>query len=145
MIVAFGLEEEVEAFGEKLRLRLSFKEITIIEGALGVNMPTAAAHIRGGSPSYNELTQVLWAMTREHNDHLTHNQILTIVMDSTPEGAKVGFALDALLERAFPIQVEDKESKNGERRNGRSKSSAASGSRRASTRTASGEKVPEPS
>lgn len=145
MIVAFGLEEEVEAFGEKLTLRLSFKEITIIEGALGVNMPTAAAHIRCGSPSYNELTQVLWAMTREHNDHLTHNQILTIVMDATPEGAKVGFALDALIERAFPLQVEDKKPKNGQRRSGRSKSSGASGSQPGSSPTHSGEKVHEPS
>lgn len=127
-LVAFSPEEQVEAFGRKLTLRLDFQAITTIEGALNMSMPLASAHIRSGSPSYGVLVQVLWAMTREHHPDLTHNQILSIVMDPGPDGTKVGFALDALLERAFPlIETEDRKPKNPRKRNGRSKTSAAIG------------------
>lgn len=127
MIVAFSPEEQVEAFGEKLTLRLDFRAITTIEGALDMPMPLAVTHIRGGAPSYSILGQVLWAVTREHHQHLTHDQVLSIVMDGGPDGAKVGFALDALLERAFPLPKEDRKPKKAPRSTGRSKTSVEAG------------------
>lgn len=127
-LVAFSPEEQVEAFGTKLTLRLDFRAITTIEGALNMPLPMAVAHIRGGSPSYSILGQVLWALTREHHSDLTHDQILAIVMDSGPDGTKVGFALDALLERAFPLATEGREKPNPRKRqSGRSKTSADAG------------------
>ena len=126
-LVAFCPEEQVEAFGEKLTLRLDFRAITIIEGALDMQLPLAVAQIRAGTPSFSVLGQVLWAMLREHNSAITLDQCLSIIMDKGTDGAKVGFALDALLERAFPIATEDKNPKNAQRRTGRSKTSAVTG------------------
>lgn len=139
MIVAFSPEEEVEAFGEKLTLRLDFRAVTTIEGALEMQFPVAVAYARNSPPSYSVLSRMLWAMFREHHPEIGIDQCLGMVMDRGKEGAKVGFALDALLERAFPI-AEDRKSKNPRKQNGRRKTSAVSGSARASTRKASGEK-----
>lgn len=121
MIVGFSPEEQVEAFGEKLTLRLDFRAITTIEGALDMPLPLVIAHVRSGSPSYSVLGQVLWAMTREHHNDLTLDQVLAIVMDKTPDSARVGFALDALLERALPLPKEDRKPKKAPKPSGRSK------------------------
>ena len=125
-LVAFCPEEQVEAFGETLTLRLDFRAITTVEGALDLAFPVAVAHARNSPPSYSILSRLLWSCLRQHNPEITIDQCLGMVMDRGAEGAKVGFALDALLERAFPI-AEDKKPKNGQRRNGRQKTSAASG------------------
>jgi len=130
-LVGFCQEEQVEAFGEKLTLRLDFLAMTTIEGALnGTPMPIVVAHVRSGQPSYTILVQMLWAMTREHHRDLSHSQILEMVMDTGPDGAKVGLALDALLERGFPMpkpDEEDKKPKNVRKRRGASRTSAAGG------------------
>lgn len=126
MIVAFAPEEEVEAFGEKLTLRLDWRAITTIEGDLNVTFPTVVAQIHSGDPSYSLLSRVIWACLRKHNPEVSIDQCLAMVMENGNEGAKVGFALNALLERAFPI-VEDKEQKNAPKRRGRSKTFAAVG------------------
>lgn len=127
MIVGFCPEEQVEAFGQSFTLRLDFKAITTIEGALDVPFPVAVAHARATPPSYSILARMLWCCLREYNPEVTIDQALAIVMDKSKDGAKFGFALDALLERAFPKPEEDKEPKNAQKRRGRSKSSAAAG------------------
>jgi hypothetical protein len=126
-LVAFVEEEQVEAFGHKLTLRLDFRAITTIEGALNMPMPLVSAHIRSGAPGVGLLAQVIWAMLREHNAHVTHDEALSIVMDKSNDGAKVGFALDALLERVFPLPKEDRKPSDPRKRHGRSKSSADAG------------------
>lgn len=127
MLVAFSLEEQVEAFGEVLTLRLDFRAITVIEGVLEMPMPQAAVSIRSGSASYSLLARVLWATFREHHPNMTVEQCMSIVMDKTGDGLKVGFALDTLLERAFPLPTEDRKTKNPPKSHGRSKSSAVAG------------------
>jgi hypothetical protein len=127
VIVAFAPEEQVEAFGETYTLRLDNRAISVIEGALEMDFPTVVAHVRGGSPRYAILSRVLWALFREHHPGVTIDQALAIVMDRGDDGTKVGFALDALLERAFPLAAEDRKLPNPPKRAGRSKSSAASG------------------
>jgi hypothetical protein len=126
VIVAFSPEEQVEAFGQSLTLRLDFRAISTIEGALDVQFPVAVAHARNSPPSYSILSRMLWACLREYNPEVTIDQALAIVMDKGADGMKVGAAFDALLERAFPI-TEDRKRENPPKRNGRSKSSAAVG------------------
>lgn len=127
MIVAFSPEEQVEAFGQSLTLRLDFRTISVIEGALDVPFPVAVAHARASPPSYSILSRLLWACLREYNPEITIDQALAIVMDAGKDGAKVGFALDALLERAFPVATEGKNRENPPKRRGRSKSSVENG------------------
>lgn len=127
MIVAFAPEEQVEAFGEVYTLRLDNRAISVIEGALELDFPTVVMHIRSGNPRYALLSRVLWALFREHHPEVTIDQALAIVMDRGDDGTKVGFALNALLERSFPVPTEDRKPENPRKRNGRSKSSAASG------------------
>jgi hypothetical protein len=126
-LVAFGEEEQVEAFGETYTLRLDFHSITVIEGAMSMQMPDVVAHIRSGKPAYSLLATVIGALMREHHSNVTPNQCMAIVMDKGRDGAKFGFALDALLERTFPLETEDRKRPNPPKQRGRSKSSAASG------------------
>lgn len=126
-ITAFAPEEQVEAFGETYTLRLDFRAISVIEGALDVDFPTVVAQIRGGKPCYGVLSRVLWALFREHHSGVTIDQALSIVMDRGKDAAKFGMALDALLERAFPIAAEEREKPNPPKRRGRSKTSAENG------------------
>lgn len=126
-LVAFAPEEQVEAFGETYTLRLDFRAISVIEGSLGTPLPDVVGRIRSGNPDYGTLSRVLWALLREWNPEVTIDQALSIVMDRGKDAAKFGFALDALLERAFPI-AEGKDGPNPpKRRRGRSKASAANG------------------
>lgn len=125
-LVAFAPEEQVEAFGETYTLRLDFRAISVIEGALEMPFPYAVAQIRSGNPQHGVLSRVLWALFREHHPEVTIDQALGIVMDQGKDGAKFGYALDALLERAFPI-TEGREKPNPPKRNGRSKTSGANG------------------
>jgi hypothetical protein len=127
MIEAFSAEEQVEAFGQVLTLRLDFHSITVIEGDLNMQMPQAALAIRSGTPSYSLLSRVLWALFREHHQNMTLPQCLSIVMDKGKDGEKVGFALDALLDRCFPLATEDRKAKNPPKRRGRLATSASAG------------------
>lgn len=125
-LVAFGLEEQVTVCGETLTLRLDFRAITGIEGAIGRDMPTVAAILRSGSPPVSWMGQVIWFCLREHHSDVTLDQVAGIMFDEKDAG-KLGVALFALLDKSFPLSVptEDKKPKNGRR--GRSKSSAAGG------------------
>jgi hypothetical protein len=125
-LVAFGCEEQVTVDGQALTLRLDFRAITIMEGALQSDMPSIVANFRSGRPQLSVLGQMLWAMLREHHPEVTLDQAAGIMFAN--EAAKVGFALDALLERAFPLPTEDRKPKNPPmKRRGRSKSSAVAG------------------
>ena len=124
-LVAFGCEEQVTVGGEALTLRLDFRAISVMEGALQSDMPSIVANFRSGRPQISVLGQMLWAMLREHHPEVTLDQAAGIMF--ADEAAKVGFALDALLERAFPFPVEDRKTKNPPKQRGRSKSSAVSG------------------
>lgn len=126
MLTAFSPEEQVEAFGETYTLRLDYRAISVIEGALDMTFPMVVAHIRSGNPGISLLSRVLWATLREHHPDVTSDQAMSIVMDQGKDGAKFGAALDALLERALPLQTEDRKPANPPKR-GRSKVSAASG------------------
>ena len=124
-LLAFGEEEQVTVDGQALTLRLDFRAITIMEGALQSDMPSIVANFRSGRPQLSVLGQMLWAMLREHHPEVTLDQAAGIMF--ADEAAKVGFALDALLERAFPLPREDREPKKAPTRRGRSKSSVAAG------------------
>lgn len=124
-LVAFGHEEQVTVDGNALTLRLDFRAITIMEGALQSDMPSIVANFRSGRPQLSVLGQMLWAMLREHHSDVTLDQAAGIMF--ADEAAKVGFALDALLERAFPLPTEDRKPANPRKRNGRSKTSAEVG------------------
>ena len=127
MLTAFSPEEQVEAFGEVYTMRLDFRAISVIEGALEMTFPTVVAHIRSGNPGYSLLSRVLWATLREHHPEVTSDQALSIVMDPGKDGGRFGLALNALLERALPI-TEDRKAPNPPKpRRGRSKTSAVSG------------------
>jgi hypothetical protein len=94
---------------------------------VNMQMPQAALAIRSGTPSYSLLSRVLWALFREHHQNMTLPQCLSIVMDKGKDGEKVGFALDALLDRCFPLATEDRKAKNPPKRRGRSATSASVG------------------
>jgi hypothetical protein len=126
VIVAFGEEEQVELADETLTLRLDFAAITRIEGALDMPMNLIAAHVRSPHPQLRIIGQVLWSLLREHHPEFTLDQAAGLMFAKAQDGAKMGFALDALLERAFPI-AEDRKPKNPPKRRGRSKSSGAAG------------------
>jgi len=127
MLEAFGQEEQVEAFGETLTLRADFHAATVIEGALDLPFPVVAAHVRSGAVQYRVLSNVIWAFLRHHHREIKIEQVFAMVMARGEDAAKMGFALDALLERCFPSAREDRKTKNPPKRNGRSKSSAAGG------------------
>lgn len=128
MIEAFADEERVEAFGQTLILKLNFGVITAIEGALNnARMPTVAAYIRNGLAPLTFTVETVWAMLREHQPEITRDQVMTIVTDKGAEGAKVGFALDVLLERTWPMAVEGRERKNPPKQRGRSRTSESVG------------------
>ena len=124
-LVAFGHEEQVTVGDLSLTLRLDFGVITIMEGALKVDMPSIVANFRSGHPQLSVLGQMLWAMLREHHPEVTLDQAAGIMFSD--DAGKVGYALDALLERAFPVVTEDRKKPNPPKRNGRSKSSAGNG------------------
>lgn len=124
-LVAFGEEEQVTVDGQALTLRLDFRAITIMEGALNSDMPSIVANFRSGRPQLSVLGQMLWAMLREHHSDVTLDQAAGIMF--AKDAAKAGFAMDALLDRAFPLPTEDRKPKKAPTRNGRSKTSAAAG------------------
>lgn len=126
-LVAFAPEEQVEAFGETYTLRLDFRAISVIEGALDMPLKDVCVHLRGGNPPVGLLSRVLWATLREWNPEVTIDQALSIVMDRSKAAVQFGMALDALLERAFPLATEDRKKANPPRRRGRSKTSAENG------------------
>ena len=124
-LVAFGEEEQIVIDGEPLTLRLDFRAITIMEGALQSDMPSIVANFRSGRPQLSVLGQMLWAMLREHHSEVTLDQAAGIMFDK--DAAKVGFALDALIEKAFPMAEGRKPKNPPEKKSGRSKSFAAAG------------------
>lgn len=124
-LLAFGEEEQVKVGEDTLTLRLDFRAITIMEGALQSDMPSIVANFRSGRPQLSVLGQMLWAMLREHHQDVTLDQAAGIMFSK--DAAKVGFALNELIDRAFPPVMEDRKKPNPPKRNGRSKSSAASG------------------
>lgn len=124
-LVAFGEEEQVTVDGEPLTLRLDFRAITIMEGALQSDMPSIVANFRSGRPQLSVLGQMLWAMLREHHSEVTLDQAAGMMF--AKDAAKVGFALDSLLGRAFPLPTEDRKVKNPPKQRGRSKTSADAG------------------
>lgn len=124
-LVAFGEEEQVTVDGVALTLRLDFRAITIMEGALNSDMPSIVANFRSGRPQLSVLGQMLYAVTREHHMSITLDHAAGLMFSK--DAAKLGFALDSLLERAFPLPKEDRKPKKEPRPNGRSKSSAAAG------------------
>jgi hypothetical protein len=124
-LLAFGEEEQVKVGEDTLTLRLDFRAITVMEGALQSDMPSIVANFRSGRPQVSVLGQMLWALTREHHPEVTLDQAAGIMF--AKDAGKVGFALDALLERSFPLVTEDRKAKNPPKRNGRLKTSAASG------------------
>lgn len=123
-LVAFGCEEQVTVGGEALTLRLDFRAITIMEGALQSDMPSIVANFRSGRPQLSVLGQMLWAMLREHHSDVTLDQAAGIMF--ADDAAKAGFAMDALLERAFPLPTTENKP-NPQKRRGRSKTSAEVG------------------
>lgn len=142
-LVAFGEEEQVTVGDDTLTLRLDFRAITVMEGALQSDMPSIVANFRSGRPQLSVLGQLLWAITREHHADITIHQAAGLMFHKDAD--KIGFALDALLERAFPLVTEDRKKPNPPKRNGRSKTSGASGSARGSNRAHSGESPHVPS
>lgn len=119
-LVAFGDEQQVQVGEETLTLRLDFRAITIMEGSLQSDMPTIVANFRSGRPQLSVLGQMLWAILREHHPEVTLDQAAGLMFSD--EAAKIGFALDALLERSFPLadyKPGDKKPKNAPRRRGR--------------------------
>ena len=124
-LVAFGEEEQVTVDGQALTLRLDFRAITIMEGALQSDMPSIVANFRSGRPQLSVLGQMLWAMLREHHSDVTLDQAAGIMF--AKEAAKAGFAMDALLDRACPLPTEDRKPKKAPTRNGRSKTSVDAG------------------
>lgn len=127
MIEAFSQEEQVECFGEPLTLCADFHAATVIEGALDLPFPVVAAHVRSGAAQYRVLSQVIKALLLRYHRDITIEQVFAMVMAQGDDAAKMGFALDALLERCFPSAREDRKPKNPPKRNGRSRSSAVSG------------------
>ena len=119
-LVAFGDEQQVQVGEETLTLRLDFRAITIMEGSLQSDMPTIVANFRSGRPQLSVVGQMLWAILREHHPEVTLDQAAGLMFSK--EAAKIGFALDALLERSFPLaedKAEDKKPKNAPKRRGR--------------------------
>lgn len=124
-LVAFGEEEQVTVDGNALTLRLDFRAITVMEGALQSDMPSIVANFRSGRPQLSVLGQFLWAVTREHHSDVTLDQAAGLMFSK--DAAKIGFALNELIDRAFPIPTEDRKPANPPRQRGRSKSSAVAG------------------
>jgi len=124
-LLAFGEEQQVVLPDETLTLRLDFGAITIMEGALDMPMPLIVAHVRNPQRQLRVVGQMLWALLRTHHPEITLDQAAGLIFAPKDVGLKVGFALDALLERAFPL-VEERP-KNPPVRRGRSKSSGKNG------------------
>ena len=124
-LVAFGEEEQVTVDGTALTLRLDFRAITIMEGALNSDMPSIVTNFRSGRPQLSVLGQFLWAVTRAHHSEITLDQAAGIMFAA--DAAKVGFALNELIDRAFPIPTEDRKPKKEAKPSGRSKTSVAAG------------------
>lgn len=124
-LVAFGEEEQVTVGGQGITLRLDFRAITIMEGALQSDMLSIIRNMRSARPQLSVLGQMLYACTREHHSDITLDQAAGMMF--APEAAKIGFALDRLMERILPLETEDRKPKKAPPRNGRSKTSAVSG------------------
>jgi hypothetical protein len=124
-LASFNHEAQIKVGDETLTLRLDFRAITTIEGALQMDMPSVVGVIRSGRPPLSVLGQVLWSLLRKHHEDVSLDQAAGIMF--ADEAAEIGLQLDALLERAFPLDKEDKEPKNPPQQNGRSETSAASG------------------
>lgn len=124
---AFGIEEQVQVCGETLTLRLDFRAITGIEGKLDLAMPVVAAMLRSGCPPVSWFAQVAWFMLREHHQDVTLDQVAGAMFSE--DSSAMGFAVLALIDRAFPVPVpgEDKKPKNAPKQRGRSKSSTSAG------------------
>ena len=126
-LLAFGEEEQVTVGGQPITLRLDFRAITIMEGALESDMISIIRNMRSARPQLSVLGQMLYACTREHHSDITLDQAAGIMF--APEASKIGFALDSLMEKVLPLETEDRKPKNPprKRRNGRSPSSADAG------------------
>jgi hypothetical protein len=124
-LVAFGEEEQVTVGGEAITLRLDFRAITIMEGALQSDMLSIIRNMRSGRAQLSVLGQMLYACTREHHSDITLDQAAGIMF--APEAKKIGFALDRLMEKILPYESEDRKPKKAPTRSGRSKTSADAG------------------
>lgn len=127
-LVSFGYEEQVTVGDETLTLCLNFRAITVAEGLLDLPFPVISAHARGQHRQLRVVGQLVWALLREHHSEVTLDQAAALFLSSGPKvAAQVGFALDSLLERAFPLVTEDRKRANPPKQHGRSKTSAAVG------------------
>jgi hypothetical protein len=105
-LVPFSNEEQVTVGEDVLTLVLDFRAIDVIEGLIGRPMPLVVANLRSGQPHLSWAGKVVWALLRDRHEGVTLDQAAGLMFGEYAE--KVGFVLDALLERAFPQPTEDK-------------------------------------
>lgn len=120
-LTAFYNEEQVEVGEDKLTLVLDFRSIDVCEGLCGRPMPEIVAELRSGRPMLSVAGKVLWAMLRERHEQISLNEAAGLMFGD--KAAEIGFKLDALLERAFPLEEAAKKPANPRKRRGASKPS----------------------
>lgn len=124
-LVAFSAEEQVKVGDDVLTLVLNFRAIDVIEGLIGQPMPIVVANLRSGSPLLSWAGKVVWATLREKHEGVTLDQASGLMFDKS-HAEKVGHALDALLERVFPLAKSDDDDQPKKKRATRRKPRGAS-------------------
>lgn len=115
-LTAFYNEEQVEVGDDKLTLVLDFRAIDVCEGLCGRPMPEIVAELRSGRPMLSVAGKILWALLRENHQEVSLNEAAGLMFGE--HAAKAGFAMDALLERAFPLEEAAKSKPNPRKRRG---------------------------
>lgn len=120
-LTAFYNEEQVEIGEDVLGLVLDFRAIDVCEGLVGHPMPDIVGMLRSGNPPLSLTGKVVWAVLRAKHSDVTLDQAAGLMFGE--HAFKVGFALDSLLERVFPLKTEAKKPANPRPRRGASKPS----------------------
>jgi hypothetical protein len=131
LLTVFPDEELVDLGDVKITLTLSFKTITVCESIIRdgdiVPMPLVAGWILLQElPPISVTGKVLWALTREHHEQMTMDEVMGMMFTSK-HANRLALGMQKLLGRHFDFTQPKEKVKNPPKRRGPSKPSSEHG------------------
>jgi hypothetical protein len=105
MVKPFYAEQNVEVEGETLRLVINFEAIDATETLLGTTYPSVLQALgQTDDPPLGFTAKVVWGLLRKYHPEMSTDQVMALMWGEN--GIRVGYAVQQLMEAAFPTAEE---------------------------------------
>lgn len=125
MFKPFYNEEAVKIGDDTIRLVINFRAMDATESLVGRNYDEVLKEMAAGDPPLSLQGKVVWGLLREHHPDLSLDHAMTLLFGEP--SVAVGFAMNKLLNAAFPAADPEAKGKNPTKPRGASKPSTPRG------------------